>query len=213
MDGQQLVRVLVRGVQGHTVCAYGLLVFDAVEHQRLAVHLTGVLEGGRLRQCRVGEPDVRLARVLEREVGDFLAGLQLRPAYRARLVELPAVLQTLPAETVRAGQQHRVAEDVVAHGAGELLAQSGTFHRVHIHAFSHDAQFAWSLVSFWRITPESRDPMATVYFRRDRQESSKSGPKVTAETEHDWTTAVEVQDGEKYRPRIAGFFVSVFFRQ
>lgn len=122
LDGQQLVRVLVRGVQGHTVCAYGFLILHAVEHQRLVVHPAGVPEGGGFGQRRLGELDVRLACVLERKVGDFLTGLHLLSTNRTRLVESPVVLQTLPAEAVRAGQQHRVAVDVVAHGAGELLA-------------------------------------------------------------------------------------------
>lgn len=97
------MRVLVRSMQGHAVDAYGLLVLHAVEGQRLPVHLTGVLGGGRLRQCGVSEPNVSLAGVLEREIGHFLPGLHLRPAQRALLGESPVGLQTRPAEAVRAG--------------------------------------------------------------------------------------------------------------
>lgn len=129
-------------MQGHAVDAYGLLVLHAVEGQRLPVHLTGVLEGGRLRQCGVSEPDVSLAGVLEREIGHFLPGLHPRPAQRALLGESPVGLQTRPAEAVRAGQQHRVAVDREAQGAGEVQAQCGTLRRIHLHAFGHDAQCA-----------------------------------------------------------------------
>lgn len=140
LERPQLVRVLVRGVQGHAVRAHGLLVFLAVEEQLLHVQLAHVVAGARLRRHRTRVFAEGLACGAERAVGDFLSFPHLLPAQGALPGEALVGLQTLPAEAVGAGQQHRVAVDSVTQGAGEVLLQGRSILRhVLVHGFSHSS--------------------------------------------------------------------------
>lgn len=125
----------VGAVQSGTVHAHWPLIQLTEQIQRLEMDWASKVTrfGG---ASPVGLPHKSLTGVFQVAIGHCLLISERLSADGTLLVDLPAPLQTAPAEGVGARQEHGVIEDALTHGTGQVLSQglrSLVFH-FHVHA-------------------------------------------------------------------------------